>query len=288
MKYTRFNRFSINKRIFAFALPACDVSFYKRNALLMLMMIVLVQSCKPKQNMVYFSNDNFQNEVSQARYEGLHIQEGDILTINVTAFDAIAVKPFNKSSMNQTSASDGRASGNSDNSYVVSPDGTIEFPVLGNVYCKGMTKQQLKNDLENRLKRYLTDPMVSITLQNFNIYVLGDVKGPGQKSSPNERLNIFQAIAIAGDLNDSANRTNVKLIRYSEETGKDQVVSLDLSEASIVNSPYYYLQQNDILYVEPDKNKQISANTTNPNRQLIITLGSSILGIVGLIIGLTR
>lgn len=239
--------------------------------------------------MVYMSNDNFQQEVSEARYEGLHIQEGDVMNITVTAFDALAVKAFNKNTMTQTSgAASGASVGGSDNSYTVTPDGTIEFPVLGNVYCKGMTKIQLKKDLEERLKRYLTDPMVSITLQNFNIYVLGDVKGPGQKSSPNERLNIFQAIALAGDINDSANRTNVKLIRYSDETGKDQVVSLDLSEASIVNSPYYYLQQNDILYVEPDKNKQISANTTNPNRQLIITIGSSILGIVGLIIGLTR
>ena len=129
---------------------------------------------------------------------------------------------------------------------------------------------------------------MTITLTNFNISILGDVRSPGQKTSPTEKINIFQAIALAGDLNDSANRTNIKLIRYSEQEQKDKVVSLDLSEASIVNSPYYYLQQNDILYVEADRNKQIAANTTNPNRNLIIQLGGIALGLVTLIFSLTR
>ena len=143
-------------------------------------------------------------------------------------------------------------------------------------------------DMENRLKRYLTDPLISVRLTNFNFSVLGDVKSPGQKTSATEKINIFQALALAGDMNDSANRTNVKLIRYSEKDGKDTVVLLDLSEVAVVNSPYYYMQQNDILYVEPDKNKQIAANTTNPNRNLILQLGGVALGLVTLIITLTR
>ena len=111
---------------------------------------------------------------------------------------------------------------------------------------------------------------------------------PGQKTSPTEKLNVFQALALAGDMRDSANRTNVKLIRYSEESGKDITYNLDLSEASIVNSPYYYLQQNDILYVEPDKNKQIAANTTNPNRGLFLQLMGVVLGLVTFVIALAR
>ena len=150
-----------------------------------------------------------------------------------------------------------------------------------------MTKQQLKADLESRLKRYLTDPLVTITLSNFNISVLGEVKSPGQKTSSTEKLNIFQAIALAGDLTYDANRTNIKLIRTSEVSGKDEVIALDLSEASIVNSPYYFLQQNDILYVEPDRNKQISVNNDSASDKWI-RYGGIALGLVTLIISLTR
>lgn len=236
------------------------------------------------------SNDNFAQEVSQARFAGLHIQEGDKLQIQVSAFDEIAVRPFNRGTMAATSsAAEGStgSGGSGGSEYAVSSEGTIIFPVLGAVYCKGMTKQQLKEDLESRLKRYLTDPMVTITLTNFNISVLGEVNGPGQKTSPTEKLNLFQAIALAGDLTYDANRTNVKLIRTSQETGKDEVVSLDLSEASIVNSPYYYLQQNDILYVEPDRNKQVAVNNDSATDKWI-RYGGVALGLVTLIISLTR
>lgn len=264
--------------------------FPMKKLLFFLLIISLVTSCKPKQNMIYMSNNNFQQEVSQARYEGLRIQEGDMLEIIVTALDDLAVKPFNRTTMQKT-GEEGNAGGNArlgDNQYQVTSDGYIPFPVLGNVYCKGMTKQQLKAELDSRLKQYLTDPVVTVRHLNFNISILGDVGSPGQKTSSTERLNIFQALALAGDMRDSANRTNVKLIRYSEESGKDITYTLDLSEASIVNSPYYYLQQNDILYVEPDKNKQIAANTTNPNRGLFLQLMGVVLGLVTFVIALAR
>ena len=256
-----------------------------------ILILIAFQACKPKQNIVYLSNNNFEEEVSQAKYVGLHIQEGDRLQILVSAFEEIAVRPFNQSTMAATGSSGsgnaGGGGGGSATEYTVTTDGTIVFPVLGSIYCKGMTKQQLKQDIESRLKRYLTDPMVTVTLTNFNFSVLGEVKGPGQKTSPTERLNLFQAIALAGDLTYDANKTSVKLIRYSEEEGKDKVVSLDLSEASIVNSPYYYLQQNDILYVEPDRNKQVSVNTDS-NVDNWIKYGGVGLGLLTLILTLTR
>lgn len=249
--------------------------------------LTLLFNCKPKQNVVYMSNNNFESEVSQAKYSGLHIQEGDQLQILVSAFDDIAVRPFNLNSMVRTGNSDGSGGVNTPSEYIVNSGGSIIFPVLGTVYCKGMTKTQLKEDLENRLKRYLTDPLVTITLTNFNISVLGEVKSPGQKTSPTEKLTIFQGIALAGDLTYDANRTNVKLIRTSETTGTDEVVSLDLSEASIFNSPYYYLQQNDILYVEPDRNKQVSVNNDSVSDKWI-RYGGIALGLVTLIFTLTR
>lgn len=247
--------------------------------------------CKPKKNIVYLSNNNFEQEISRAKYSGLLIQEGDRLQILVSAFDEIAVRPFNKASMSGTASviqsNGGSNTGSVPSEYIVGSEGTIIFPVLGSVYCKGMTKQQLKDDLESRLKRYLSDPMVTITLSNFNFSVLGEVKGPGQKTSPSEKLNILQAIALAGDITYDGNKTNVKLVRYSESAGKDEVISLDLSEASIVNSPYYYLQQNDILYVEPDQNKQKEVNR-NSNADQWLKYGGVGLGLITLIISLTR
>lgn len=256
-----------------------------------ILILIAFQACKPKQNIVYLSNNNFEEEVSQAKYVGLHIQEGDRLQILVSAFEEIAVRPFNQSTMAATgssgSGSAGGGGGGSPTEYTVTTDGTIVFPVLGSIYCKGMTKQQLKQDIESRLKRYLTDPMVTVTLTNFNFSVLGEVGSPGQKTSTSEKLNVLQAIALAGDISYQGNKTSVKLIRYSEEEGKDKVVSLDLSEASIVNSPYYYLQQNDILYVEPDRNKQVSVNT-NSNVDNWIKYGGVGLGLLTLILTLTR
>ena len=252
--------------------------------------VFLLFSCKPKKNIVYLSNNNFEQEVSQAKYSGLHIQEGDKLQILVSAFDDIAVRPFNLSSMSSTaSAASGKVSGASSapSEYVVTSEGQIIFPVLGAVYCKGMTKEQFKADLESRLKRYLTDPLVNVTLTNFNFSILGEVASPGQKTSPTEKLNILQAMALSGDIKYEGNKTNVKLIRYSEEEAKDKVISLDLSEASIVNSPYYYLQQNDILYVEPDRNKQISVNG-NSSLDQWIKYGGVGLGLLTLIFTLTR
>lgn len=260
-----------------------------KKSLFFLLLMLLAFSCKPKENFVYMGNNNFEQEVSQARYEGLRIQEGDVLEVIVTAMDDLAVKPFNKTTIQQTGEEGGSAGlrlGNND--YQVTTEGNIAFPILGNIYCKGMTKQQLKAEFENRLKQYLTDPLVTITLKNFNISILGDVTSPGQKSSSTERLNVFQALALAGDMNSSANRTNVKLIRYSEESHKDITYSLDLSEASIVNSPYYYLQQNDILYIEPDKNAQIAANTTNPNRALFLQIMGVVLGLVTFVIAIAK
>lgn len=247
----------------------------------------MVASCKPKQNMIYMSNHNFEQEVNQARYTGVRIKEADVLDIKVSAFDEVAVKPFNLQSMPTTNIPDTESTANSISLYTVSTEGFVTMPILGRVYCLGMTKKQLEVDLEDRLKVYLTDPRVDVKLTNFSISVLGAVTNPGQKTTNNEKLNLFQAIALAGDMLPIADRTNVKLLRYSEQSQKDTLVSLDFSERSIVNSPYYYMQQNDILYVEPDKNAQIAAST-NPNRQLLFQSLGILVAVVTLIITLSK
>lgn len=246
-----------------------------------------IMSCKPKQNYIYMSNANPTQEIAEYKFLGNHIQEGDELLILVSALDDIAVRPFNISTMTNT---------NNDNSasvrttppseYVVNPEGYINFPVLGEILVKGKTHQELRRDLEIRLKEYLTDPLVSVALKNFNISVLGEVASPGQKSSSTQKINVFQALALAGDMTPSGDRTKVKLIR-SQEGAPDQVINMDLANSNITSSPYYYLQQNDILYVEPDNNRQISANS-NTGLDRFIKYGGVALGLITLVISLTR
>ncbi len=259
-----------------------------KDQIFVLIIFFLLNSCKPKENMIYMSNHNFEQETSQARYTGLKIKEGDILEIVVSAFDENAVKPFNLSTVNSTNIPTDNGFSTKISQYIVSTEGYINFPVLGRVFCLGMTKQQLNEDLQERLKVYLIDPMLDIRLVNLNISVLGEVKNPGIKTAANERINLFQALAMAGDMTEAGDRTKVKLLRYSGETKKDIVVSLDFSDASIVNSPYYYLQQNDILYIEPDRNKQIAANSTNPNKALFWQLMTVAISVTALLIRFTR
>lgn len=229
-----------------------------------------------------------EEEVAKAKYEGLRIQEGDVLLILVSALDETAVKPFNLNTANQV----GNQSGTGVNQYVqpseylVNEEGYINFPVIGSIFTKGMTQIQLKQDIESRLKRYLTDPLVTITLKNFNVSVLGEVKEPGQKGSASQKINVFQALGLAGDMTDFGDRTNVKLIRTKDD-GNDEIVNLDLTRADIVSSPYYYMKQNDILYVQPDKNKQIQANS-NPNRALTFQIIGSVIAAATLVVALTR
>lgn len=240
---------------------------------ILLLVLVALSACKPKKDMIYMSKNTegeIQAEISRARFEGLRIQEGDKLQVVVSAFDEIAVRPFNPATMQATASAAGSASGGgasggtaaTESGYTVSPDGNITMPVLGIIHVKGMTKNELKADLEQRLLKYLTDPMVTVTLNNFNFSALGEVGSPGQKTSPTEKLNIFQAIALVGDIKPSGDRTKVRIIRTSENDGSEKMVRLDLTDEAIASSPYYYIQQNDIIYVEPDRNAQIAARTT--------------------------
>lgn len=232
------------------------------------------------------STGNSSEEIAQAKYEGNRIQDSDVLLIMVSALDELAVRPFNLNTMTATNTEGSGGAGAAPSEYIVNADGYIHFPVLGSIYVRGMTHQQLRTDLEGRLKRYLTEPLVSVSLKNFNISVLGEVKNPGQHTSTTQKVNVFQALALAGDLTDNSDRTRVKLIR-AREGAPDLVVNLDLSNANIITSPYYYLQQNDILYVEPDLQKQRETET-NTNVSRWIQYSGVALGIITLIISLTR
>ncbi len=249
-------------------------------------LIIGAISCKPKENMVYMENQtsNVDQELKQAVFLGTHLQSGDLLDIKVTAFDDNAVRPFNLHSMNQagnTNDAQSQSAQTIPQGYLVDNDGYIIFPVLGKILVQNMTMSQLRENLEIRLLEYLTDPLVSIRQLNFNITVLGEVKKPGQYTSASDKVTLLQALGMAGDMTDNGDRTKVKLVRH--ENGSDQTYVIDFTEKNITSSPYYYMQQNDVLYIEPDANKKIIAGT-NPNRTLIFSIIGSAVAITSILI----
>lgn len=190
----------------------------------------------------------------------------DILTITVTTVNPEAAVPFNLTVPTTLSQSQ-RSTYNQSllQSYLVDNNGQIEFPVVGSVTVGGLTKSDCEKLILSKIKPYLNEnerPVVTVRMSNYKISVLGEVSHPGMFTVSNEKINILEALAQAGDLTIYGVRTNVKLIR-EDETGKKQIYTLNLNDASLVSSPYYYLQQNDIVYVEPNKVKARNSNVGN-------------------------
>ena len=220
---------------------------------------VLLTSCSTPKNVAYIKNSD---EVDLSKSEYLYdarIMPKDVLTITVSTVNPEASAPFNlivRNTLNSTSSTIGTSSG-SLQTYLVGNDGTIEFPVLGNLKVGGLTKAECEKMIHDKIMPYLNakeNPVVTVRMANYKISVLGEVNRPGMFTVSNEKINIFEALAQAGDLTIYGVRDNVKLIRESAD-GKKEIHTIILNDANLINSPYYYLQQNDILYVEPNNVK---------------------------------
>lgn len=237
--------------------------------------LLLVFSCMPKKDMIYMDKDlNYSAEITQAKFLGNKLLVGDVLDIKVTGYDEIAIKPFNLGTISQIN-NNGSGSNAADLAYTIDKEGEINFPTLGKIKVEGMTLDELKADLESRLKKYLVEPIVIIKQNNLKLTFLGEFGARGQVSYTNEKMNILQAVAIGGGTKEDADLTNIRLIR--NVNGVDQTITLDLTDYQISNSPYYYVQNNDILYALPNRDAQILAKKTP-----VITKILTYSGIVGL------
>ena len=150
--------------------------------------------------------------------------------------------------------------------YLVDNEGKINFPVLGELHVGGLTKKATEQMIVEKLKPYIKEiPIVTVRMVNYKISVIGEVARPGTFTISNEKVNLLEALAMAGDMTVYGIRDKVKLIREDNQ-GKREIITLNLNDSDIINSPYYYLQQNDILYVTPNKtvskNSGISNSTT--------------------------
>lgn len=231
-------------------------------------MTVMVSSCGSVEDVAYLQNsDNVSFAHSDFLYDA-HIMPKDVLTITVNTVNPEASAPYNlivRPTLNNPSGTL-TSSGGSLQTYLVGNDGKIDFPVLGSLQVGGLSKSECEKMIHDKLLPYLNEdenPVVTVRMSNYKISVLGEVNRPGMFTVSNEKINIFEALALAGDLTIYGVRDRVKLIRENS-MGKKHVVMLNLNNAEIINSPYYYLQQNDIVYVEPNivKARNSSVGTT--------------------------
>ena len=215
------------------------------------------------------------------------IMPKDLLTITVNTTDPEAAAPFNLTV--QTPANVSRSTSLTSQAtlqqYLVSNEGTIEFPVLGLLHISGLTKSEAENLICEKLGDYLKEtPIVTVRMTNYKISVLGEVANPGMFTINNEKVNIFEALALAGDLTIWGMRDNVKLIREDAD-GKRHIITLNLNKSNILTSPYYYLQQNDIIYVTPNKVKAMNSEV-GQSTSLLISGTSILISILSLILNL--
>ena len=171
--------------------------------------------------------------------------------------------------------------------YLVNNSGEIDFPVIGTLRVGGLTKNEAESLIRERLRPYLKEaPIVTVRMANYKISVLGEVARPGSFTIGNEKVNVLEALAMAGDMTIYGVRDNVKLIR-EDEGGKREIINLDLNNAGIVTSPYYYLKQNDILYVTPNETKARNSDIGNSTTLWVSSI-SILVSIAGLLVNILK
>jgi polysaccharide export outer membrane protein len=232
-------------------------------------MVMLIGSCSGSKQVAYFQNiDSISLAASKGLYEA-KIMPKDELTITVITTNPQASAPFNLAVSNTIGTSGQLASSvGSLQGYLVDNEGNINFPVLGKIHVAGLTKNQCEDIIRQGVKPYLAateNPIVTVRMSSYRVTVVGEVGRPAVIPVSTEKMSIIEAIAQAGDLSIYGKRGNVLLIR-EDATGEKKAHRLNLNDANIFNSPYYYLQQNDIIYVEPNKvkaqNSDIGSSTS--------------------------
>lgn len=253
------------------------------NKLYLIISVVILSSCASRKDIVYLQNSQVVPENNYEKYSP-RIQQEDLLTITISAADLKATAPFN-----QVNPYQGNAATSNDfafkPTYLVDNNGDIDFPVLGKLKVGGLTRLQATDFLKLRLKEYIVNPGVNITFTNFRITVLGEVNKPGTYNLPQERVTIFEALGLAGDMTIKGLRNNVLVMR--EKNGDKKFERLNLLSDSIVNSPYFYLSQNDVVYVEPN-NSQVRNSRFGQSTNVWISVTSLVITIITLVVTNSR
>jgi polysaccharide export outer membrane protein len=235
--------------------------------------------------MVYFQDEPIGNSQIDSAPKQLIYKPDDILTINVSAADALAAQPFN---LAVVSIGEDLISANGATrvqTYLIDYNGNIEFPVLGTLHLAGMTRIEATEMLKEKISEYAKDPIVNIRLANFTVTIIGEVSNPGTFTIQDERITLPEALGLANDLTIFGKRKDILLIR--EVDGVKKFAKIDLTSVKSVLSPLYYLQQNDVIVVEPN-NARIRSSTFNQNNVVIISAVGTLATIVAIILANKR
>lgn len=244
--------------------------------LLTLLVAILFVGCNAQQRVLYIQDVESGAEIEVPENFQIRIKPLDQLTIVVNSKNPELALPFNSAST-YTGLSKGVNSTVSSSSlqvFTVDNDGYITLPIIGQVKCDGMTRAELQSEIEKKIieSNYIADPQVNVRFANLQISVLGEVTRPGRYDIKNDKVTLFDALAMAGDMTIYGNRENVAVIR--EIDGKNIITKLDIRSSEIFSSPCFYLEQNDIVLVSPNKYRAASAEI-NQNRSFWISLAST-------------
>lgn len=229
--------------------------------LLLTSTMLLLNACVTRKEMIYFNDLGTSQSIEMAKQTQMFIQPGDLLSIQVYSSDVEAALPFNMPSQSNTTGGQMPSYTNGiahKQGYPVDNDGKIYMPIVGEIDLKSKSLDSVNNIIQQKLIPFLKDPVVQVRILNFRVTVLGDVRAPGTFNIPNDKLTLIEALGIAGDMNISAVRKNVLIIR--EEAGERKAYRIDLTSKNAFQSPAYFLKQNDIIYIEPNRAQRNSAS----------------------------
>ena len=247
---------------------------------------IVFASCSSNRNLVYFSNidssPNYKQEINN-RTEPI-IQSNDLLSITVNSLNPESNLLFNNSILlpSSNTLSNTETTRKASEGYLVDKEGFIKFPVIGNVHLGGLTRSEAIKVLTTRLEESVKKPIVNISFINFRITVLGEVNKPSSFLIPTEHISLLEVIGIAGDLTPYGKRENVLVIR--EKEGVRTLAHLNLTDKDVFKSPYFYLQQNDIVYVQPDKARSLQASSRTINLPIYLSIASIVVFLVSTIV----
>lgn len=248
-----------------------------------LILIFFLTSCISKKSIIYLQKDEIEQEKVSNKYVTT-FKPDDLLLISVISQDVEAAAPFNLPAVIAPNSGANVIGQVTQLPYLVDSNGEIDFPILGKFKIAGLTREEAIQLLKNKLKpKYLKDPNIYIRITNFTINVTGAVKRPGTQVIQNERVTILDALSLAGDLNISAKRDNILVIR--EENNKKVEYRVNLLSRKLYTSPVFYLQQNDNIYVEPNY-ASIQSASRNSNTSLFISVTSLLITVATFLIRL--
>lgn len=237
-------------------------------------------SCVSKRNVLYFQDVERLNQGIETNNYQTIIRPDDLLTITVSALNPETVIPFNPPLVSSPTVDGTIRNTQQIQTYLVDKSGYIEFPVVGSIQLGGLTRQEAIDELHNILAEYIINPIINLRILNYTITVMGEVNNPGTFTVNDERITVLEALGYAGDMTIFGKRKDVLVIR--EENGDKSYGKLDFTSADVMNSPYYYLQQNDVVVVSPNT-AQVQSSGFNRNSSIFVSVAGVIISVIAIL-----